>query len=234
MIAKKLLVFGGNGFVGQRVCKNAVKLGMEVISINRSGPPHTDQPWRKNVKWVKGDANCLAEWADEIKGASAVVSCIGAFGSNDAMERINGDLNIKLVSSALHSGVERFIYVSTVENNLPDFILKGYFNGKRRAEQAVLDAFPFTGTVLRPGFMYGTRQVGSYSIPLGLVGKPLEILLDNPIGSFMRDTLPGMKAILACPMSVDDVGLVAAAVAGKKVTPDVSGIVNVTEMKTLS
>ena len=36
-----------------------------------------------------------------------------------------------------------------------------YFHGKKRAEQAVLDAFPDTGTILRPGFMYGTRQVSN-------------------------------------------------------------------------
>jgi hypothetical protein len=35
--------------------------------------------------------------------------------------------------------VERFVYVSTVENNLPEFVLKGYFHGKQRAEAAVLD-----------------------------------------------------------------------------------------------
>jgi len=53
------------------------------------------------------------------------------------------------------TGVKQFIFVSTVENNLPEDVLRGYFNGKRRAEQALLDAYPVGGTVLRPGFMYG-------------------------------------------------------------------------------
>ena len=35
-------------------------------------------------------------------------------------------------------GVKRFVFVSTAESNFPDFVLKGYFNGKRRAEQAIL------------------------------------------------------------------------------------------------
>jgi hypothetical protein len=37
------------------------------------------------------------------------------------------------------AGVKNFVYVSTVESNLPSFVLKGYFNGKRRAEKAVLE-----------------------------------------------------------------------------------------------
>ena len=75
------------------------------------------------------------------------------------MEKVNGDANINAVSHCIRSGVERFTFISTVENNLPDFVLKGYFNGKRRAEAAVCDAYPETGTVLRPSFVYGTRKV---------------------------------------------------------------------------
>jgi hypothetical protein len=32
-------------------------------------------------------------------------------------------------------------------------LLYRYFNGKRRAEDALLQQFPDTGTVLKPGFM---------------------------------------------------------------------------------
>lgn len=33
----KLIVFGGNGFVGTRVCEHAIKSGIKVISVNRTG-----------------------------------------------------------------------------------------------------------------------------------------------------------------------------------------------------
>lgn len=54
--SRKLIVFGGNGFVGQAVVANALKLGIEVESISRSGKPtvgplskveHTGLTWRK-------------------------------------------------------------------------------------------------------------------------------------------------------------------------------------------
>lgn len=66
--------------------------------------------------------------------------------------------------------------------------IDSYFNGKRRAEQALLDAYPDSGIVLRPGFIYGTRElpvevpailkpiVGSkLALPLWLLGQCVAI-----------------------------------------------------------
>ncbi len=50
-----------------------------------------------------------------------------------------------------------------------------YFNGKRRSEKALAEAFPVTGAVLRPGFIYGTRDITvggkTVGIPLWLLGQ---------------------------------------------------------------
>ena len=48
----KLIVFGGNGFVGTRVCEEALQTGLAVVSINRSGPPKATAPWTSDVEWV--------------------------------------------------------------------------------------------------------------------------------------------------------------------------------------
>eukprot|EP00607_Mallomonas_marina_P010045 CAMPEP_0182419654 /NCGR_PEP_ID=MMETSP1167-20130531/4060_1 /TAXON_ID=2988 /ORGANISM="Mallomonas Sp, Strain CCMP3275" /LENGTH=218 /DNA_ID=CAMNT_0024594687 /DNA_START=134 /DNA_END=790 /DNA_ORIENTATION=- len=212
-----------------------MKFGLDVVSISRSGAPNTNQPWKSKVKWVSADIGENIEWADELKEASAVVSCLGAFGSDEFMERVNGDYNIKVVSEAIKAGVSRFVYVSTVENNLPSFVLRGYFNGKRRAEEAVLDGFPDTGTILRPGFMYGDRQVGPVTLPLGIVGRPLQSLLSLP-GASTLQSLPGMKALLASPLPVQEVGLVAAAAAAgrKDLSLSLSGVLRVEDIQLLA
>ena len=94
-----------------------------------------------------------------------------------------------------------------------------YFEGKRRAEQELLRTYPEpgTGVVLRPSFMYGTRiipQLGeSVGLPLGLLGRPLELLFDNSVASKARHAIPGMMALLAPPISVDSVAKVALRVA---------------------
>jgi hypothetical protein len=36
--------------------------------------------------------------------------------------------------------------------------------------------FVFAGVILRPGFIHGTRRVGSMNIPLGAIGGPLELV----------------------------------------------------------
>lgn len=85
---KKIVVFGGNGFVGSQVCRAALSLGLEVTSINRSGRPSMKAEWVDRVNWVSGDIS--NESIDEsssvmsaLNGAVGAVSCVGAFGSNE-------------------------------------------------------------------------------------------------------------------------------------------------------
>lgn len=54
-----------------------------------------------------------------------------------------------------------------------DYLMKGYFQGKRDAEKELFDVFPDTGVALRPGLIYGSRKVGSGTLPLGILGSPL-------------------------------------------------------------
>jgi hypothetical protein len=78
--------------------------------------------------------------------------------------------------------------------------------------------------VLRPSFVYGSRQVGSVALPLGLVGRPLEVLFRLPPFPSLRDKLPFAQAILAPPVAVEAVGAVAAAAALGSVPPGVLSV----------
>ena len=49
-------------------------------------------------------------------------------------------------------------------------MLPGYFQGKKRAEEALALRYPQGGVALRPGFIYGTRNVSGVGIPLGAIG----------------------------------------------------------------
>lgn len=60
--------------------------------------------------------------------------------------------------------------------HMADFLLRGYFKGKRDAEAHLAATFPTGGVALRPGFIYGSRAVGLANIPLGAVGAPLELV----------------------------------------------------------
>jgi len=57
---QNLLVLGGAGFVGNEVCKRAVRKGYQVTSLSRRGqnPDPSDETLRQ-VEWIAGDATDL-------------------------------------------------------------------------------------------------------------------------------------------------------------------------------
>ncbi|ONM32221.1 NAD(P)-binding Rossmann-fold superfamily protein [Zea mays] len=86
------------------------------------------------------------------------------------------------------------------------------------------------GVILRPGFIHGTRRVGSVKIPLGLVGSPMQMVLQN-IKPLTR--LPLIGPLLTPPVSAASVGKVAVRAATDPVFPpgivDVYGIMRYSE-----
>ncbi|KAI5970724.1 hypothetical protein CANMA_000143 [Candida margitis] len=59
-MSKSIAVFGGNGFLGRKICEVGINRGYNITSYSRSGQPpklHTQQPpsWIKQVSWQKCD-----------------------------------------------------------------------------------------------------------------------------------------------------------------------------------
>ncbi|CAI5511719.1 unnamed protein product [Closterium sp. Naga37s-1] len=218
----RIVVMGGNGFVGSAICRNAIGRGIEVASVNRSGQPNRSEAWIKEVEWIKGDALNPSSWKQHLQGATGVVSCVGAFGSTEWMRRINGDANVGIVNVAKEEGVARFVFISAHDVGLPPSVLRGYYEGKKAAEAAVLTNYPNTGVVLRPAMIHGTRSVGAYQLPLSLIGAPLELAFKNlPFLS----RLPLIGPALVPPVPVSAVASVAIRAATEHSFP--AGIVDV-------
>ncbi|KAL6985713.1 hypothetical protein U1Q18_019087 [Sarracenia purpurea var. burkii] len=226
---ERVVVLGGSGFVGSAICKAAVSKGIEVISLSRSGRPTYSSSWVDQVTWMTGDV-FYANWDEVLPGATAVVSTLGGFGTEEQMQRINGEANVVSVTAAKDFGIPKFILISVHDYNLPSFLLSsGYFTGKRKAESEVLSKYPTSGVVLRPGFIYGKRRVDGFEIPLDLVGEPLERLL-RATENFTKplSSLPGSDLFLASPISVDDVAL---AVINAVLDDDFFGIFTIEQIK---
>ncbi|XP_014519310.1 uncharacterized protein At1g32220, chloroplastic [Vigna radiata var. radiata] len=206
--SERIVVLGGNGFVGSAICKAAVSRGIEVISLSRSGRPTYADAWVDQVTWISGDV-FYVNWDEVLVGATAVVSTLGGFGSDEQMKRINGEANVAAVNAAKEYGIPKFILISVHDYNLPSFLLSsGYFTGKRKAESEVLSKYPNSGIVLRPAFIYGKRRVDGFELPLDLVGEPAERIL-RAVENFTKplSSLPASDLLLAPPVSVDDVAL---------------------------
>lgn len=227
--SERVVVLGGSGFVGSAICKAAVSKGIEVISLSRSGRPTSTGAWVDQVNWIPGDV-FYTNWDEVLPGATTVVSTLGGFGSEEQMQRINGEANVVAVNAAKEYGIPKFILISVHDYNLPPFLLQsGYFTGKRKAESEVLSKYPNSGVVLRPGFIYGKRRLDGLEIPLDLIGEPLERVL-KAVENFTKplSSLPASDLLLAPPVSVDDV---AYAVINAVTDDDYFGIFTIDQIK---
>lgn len=75
---KRLLVIGGNGFVGRHVCRYAVQKGFKVTSMSRRGEcPIPDDKWLSQVEWKSGNALDKKTVVRFVQDADAVVHTIG-------------------------------------------------------------------------------------------------------------------------------------------------------------
>jgi len=174
---KKALVLGGSGYVGKEICKYALSTkSYEVTSMSRTGNPNV--PWGNKVHWESGDIFQNPE--KHFQQKNVVISTLGAFGSNEFMNKICGDANILAMQMAEKGGADHFVFISSSRvDNIdlsPSNPMYGYFHGKWRAEQELKKIFGDNGIILRPGFVYGSRQVGSISIPLQWIGSPLSYM----------------------------------------------------------
>jgi len=66
MASPKLVLLGGNGFLGRHLRAHFQAIGYEVVSISRTG--------EGDVRW---DARTLGPWAQELEGAAGVVNLAG-------------------------------------------------------------------------------------------------------------------------------------------------------------
>ncbi|KAI4337219.1 hypothetical protein L6164_015664 [Bauhinia variegata] len=218
----KLLVLGGNGFVGSHICREALDRGLSVASLSRSGRSSLHDSWANNITWYQGNLLSTDSWKEALSGVTAVISCVGGFGSNSYMYKINGSANINAIRAASEQGVKRFVYISAADFGVANYILQGYYEGKRAAETELLTRFPYGGVVLRPGFIYGTRSVGSMKIPLGVIGTPLEMVLQH---ARALNKVPLVGPLFTPPVNVTAVAKVAVRAATDPVFPP--GIIDV-------
>lgn len=158
----RILVTGGNGFIGREVCRRAVEAGHAVVGLARRGRPAGAEGWMDRVDWVAADVLDPAAWRVHLDGCGAVIHCVGVIAENPrrgvTFERANGDSAIVAAEEAGRAGVGAFVFVSA--SALPPGVGAGYIRAKRRAEEHIHRLAP-RAVILRPGFVYGTGRLPS-------------------------------------------------------------------------
>ncbi|CAM9913996.1 unnamed protein product [Ectocarpus sp. 12 AP-2014] len=132
------------------------------------------------------------------------------------MGLVNGETNIKLAEAAADAGVKQFVFVSVHDYKAPSAVKKvGYFDGKRRAEKLIGELFGAKGVILKPAFIYGSRDVKltgpkgkerTVNIPLQRVGGPLAKITSTGIGKRIAGSgLPLADVAWTQPLSTAEV-----------------------------
>ena len=96
------------------------------------------------MDWVAGDALRPETYAHLLPNCLAAISTIGLIStSQEAMLRVNGEANTRVINAAADAGVARFAFISAHDYAFPGdlVLLKGYFQGKRDAEHALAARF---------------------------------------------------------------------------------------------
>ncbi|KAI0736768.1 NAD-P-binding protein [Fomitopsis betulina] len=106
----RILVVGGNGFVGSAVCKAALARGMQVTSISSSGEPFKTPKghhpaWVSKVDWRAADALQPETYAHLLPQVTAVVHTLGTLLEDTRYKKALGRGDIPALAGIVASNV---------------------------------------------------------------------------------------------------------------------------------
>jgi len=114
--ATQFLITGGTGFIGRHVVSRLLDRGAAVGVFCRA-PEKAHRLFGGRVKIFRGDLCDRASVAEAVRGCRVVIHLGAAFQFGPAVRRIAEETNVRgtehLLEAAEHSGVERFIHVSS-------------------------------------------------------------------------------------------------------------------------
>lgn len=208
---QKVVVFGGSGYVGAYATQYLLDAGCDVVSVSRKSPSEQAD----KVKSIIGttlavDYQTLDASSDDLarvlKGASAVISCVGIAPGGANMLAGNGAVNVRIADATKAAGIDKFVYLglaSELANGPIKFIFGDYVKGKAQAEAAVTKDFGPAALIIKPGIIAGSppgeiRPPG----PPGMTPVPVEAVARAAVaGALGKSTgkLDGNSAIAAGP-----------------------------------
>ncbi|CCE63754.1 hypothetical protein TPHA_0F02740 [Tetrapisispora phaffii CBS 4417] len=178
-MSKRLLVFGGNGFLGKRICQEAVNKGFQVTALSRSGSPPIltsmeDKLWISETKWVSCNVFDPSTYSHLLVDKPHVVHSLGILLENENYKKnVRGSPNI------------RALFTSSSLFQLPNPLLKkdskfSYEWMNKRSAMILADAYNSisnkntkNGSVL-PSFTYISADTKFPLIPEGYIHSKRE------------------------------------------------------------
>lgn len=217
MTDKRVVLYGGNGFVGTSIAKLLVQRGVTPVIISRTGdrPAHlTDESWADDAVWLYGDAK--RPTLKYLKGATAVVALVGSapvptFSDEAYKHRFfkNSLPNIGAIAAAKATGVKHLVLIGAHIPKVLSTRNSAYVRGKRLCIEAASD-FAATSdlhgaVILQPTGIYGVRhKADGKAVRLDLVLRPISIIqgvLPEFIRKFLPEQLVSVEAVARAAVS---------------------------------
>ena len=157
---RKVVVFGGNGFIGSYVIEELLERNYEVVSADLHTSPYVDDRYFQQCDIL--DAQKVNE---VVKGAHIVYNFAGFANLDDAIENpvkaleLNVMGNLNILEACKNNHIKRFVYASSAYA-MSD---KGSFYGisKLTSEKLTEEYYKKFGlefTIVRYGSVYGERD----------------------------------------------------------------------------
>lgn len=157
---KKVVLFGGSGFVGSHVADQLSEAGYDVVIYDVSKSSYL----REDQKMILGDLLDFESVSEAINGAHAVYNFAALSDLNEALRKpiatikINILGNSHILESCRIHGVKRFVYASSIYVKSRE---GGFYGCSKKAAELFIEEYHRTYglnfTILRYGSLYGPR-----------------------------------------------------------------------------
>ena len=154
---KKILVFGGTGFLGNSLIKLLEKIDSKITLFSRTtNPRNIEEKYKSNpnfkiINWNVTDFKLIEE---NILNSDCIINLCGILyeNKNDDFFRIHSDFPSLLGKLSSKYNIDSLIHVSAL--GVTEFAESKYSRSKAIGERKLLENFP-KGKIIRPSLIFG-------------------------------------------------------------------------------